>query len=310
MVKKQLSSSDRLALVREKLKNTDLGGGGGGFISLKDGSNTVRILPEVGKMEVFYQTVGYHVLPGSDKRIYCPDFTTQGEKQCPICELVKKLYRGGGEANKKLAGEIRVQKKYWMNVINRKDETPTPLILTAGPQIFNPIAAAVGDEDYGDIYDPEHGIDIVIKRSGEGMQTKYEVLFKRNASQVIEDLDGLDDLLDQAKDLSPVEVSMDPEEDGDLSEGHAVWLMPYERIEEEANLKNVDELMSAAQDDGDEYEPPAKSSKRPAEPAPKSTTRRQIVDDDEGDGGEEAPARTPARSELSKRLEARRSARR
>lgn len=315
MATKKQTSAERLAAVREKLKRTDMGGGGGGFISLKEGKTVVRILPEVGKMDAFYQTVGVHNLPGNDnKRVYCPAFTSMGELPCPICDLVKRLYQAGDKASKALAQQLRVSKKYWINVINRADETPVPLILTAGTTIFNPIASAVSDEDYGDIWDPENGVDVVIKRTGEGMQTKYEVLLKRNPSPLLEDMDGLDDLLAQAKDLSYVEVSDDPEEDAELSDGHAVYVTPYKRIEEELNLKDVDSMLEAAEDvdeDDDEPRKPAVKASKPAKRAeaddeepetPRKPARRAVVDEDDDDAPSES------RREISQRI-ARRSGR-
>ena len=133
----------RLAKLRQKVGSIDLGGGGG-YMRLKEGRNTVRILPEVGDMEFFFQAVGTHHFQDG-RRLYCPSFISEGELGCPVCEFVQTLYRSGGKAAKGMADKLRVRKRYWMNVIDRDDEEAGPKILTAGVTIFGPITYETGD---------------------------------------------------------------------------------------------------------------------------------------------------------------------
>jgi len=228
-----MSKADRLAALRKKLAAADIGGPSGFFRS-KEGRNTVRILPEVGGMEAFYQPVGIHNLPNK-KRIYCPAFTTEGELECPVCELVQELYSAGDKTSRSLAGDMRVRRKFWMNVIDRENEKAGPVILTAGVTIFTPIVSLIGDPDYGDITDVDTGTDIVIKRTGSGIETSYDVIGRRNESILGED-DEIDEWLEKAKDLTCVVLSEDPEEDVELKGSAVVWVLPYNRIVEEYDL--------------------------------------------------------------------------
>jgi len=277
----------RLAALRDKIKNTDLGGGGGaGFWSPKEGANVIRILPEVGDMPFFFQTVGRHYFPPDGKKnVYCPKFTTEGERECPVCEIVEDLYKSGDAANKTLAGQLRVRKQYWMNVIDRsadKDKT-APLIYTPGQKVFGSIVALIQDPDYGDIHDIEQGLDITINRSGKGLETEYEVVPRRKASPLSQDPDKAAEWIEKAKDLSWAEVSEDPDEDKELSSGHAVYILPYDRIVKDHDLDDPDFITDEEEDDDvdeededededeDEEDPP---TTRPARRAPTRTARR------------------------------------
>ena len=66
--KKSAQVAKKLDALRKKLKDTDLGGSRG-FWAPQQGMNVIRILPEVGDMEYFFQEVGRHYLPGK-KMVY------------------------------------------------------------------------------------------------------------------------------------------------------------------------------------------------------------------------------------------------
>lgn len=241
MAKRKTDVSDKLAKLRDKLANTNTGGGGNsGFWSPDQGSNLIRILPEVGEMEYFFQEVGQHRI--GDTYVYCPSFTTDGEEDCPICQLTSELYRGS-EADKKLAGQIRVGKKYWMNIVTRDKDKDTggdtwkgPFIFTPGVTIFKEIVAIIGMPDYGDITDEEDGSDIYIMREGEKLETKYSIQARRAPCPLAAEESDIDKILDSAADLSYVMLSDDPSEDDTLGEGYIVKLLPYDRIVDEYGL--------------------------------------------------------------------------
>jgi hypothetical protein len=306
MAKKNL---DRLAAIREKLKKTDMATGGGGFWSPPVGKSIIRILPEVGDMEFFFQEVGKHNFPPDGKRsVYCPEFTSSGELECPVCDLVKDLRAATDTASKKLASELNRRRSYWMNVVVRGQEDRGPQIYTPGVQVFTSIAMIIEDPDYGMVTDVHEGFDITIIRTGTGLDTEYQVNPRRNPTPLSEDEDEIASWLDKARDLSYVEVSDDPEEDKDLIAGHAVYVLPYERIGREFNL---DSLENEEDDEADYEEMPV------AKPPKKKVAKRPIIEEDEDDyeedeeveeEEEEEEDNPPAKQEVSKRL-ARRSRR-
>lgn len=300
--------SARLDALRDKIKNTDLGGNAG-FWSPEVGKNVIRILPEVGDMGFFFQPVGRHALDSGKKMVYCPSFTTEGQLPCPICELVNQLYKGDA-ASRVMAGDLKLRKSYWMNVIVRGKEKLGPQIFTPGVRVFGKIAALVGDQDYGDIMDVNEGLDITVERKGTGLDTEYEVIPKRSASP-LGDQTQVNEWLAKAKDITVAELSDDPEEDRDMIAGRAVYLYPYDRIVREYGLD------SDATTDDDEEEEPIKPAKKAvvSEPVKKAVKRAPEPEPVEEDDDEEVAAEDdeedvpPAKQEVQRRI-ARRAVRR
>lgn len=264
-------TKDKLSALREKLAKTDMGGSSG-FWSPEQGSNVVRILPEVGEMPYFYQEVGRHYFT-SDKQVYCPRFTSDGELDCPVCELVSDLYKGD-KASKALAGDLRVRKMFWMNIVVRDGkETKGPFIYTPGVTVMQAVSAYIQDPDYGDITDEEEGVDLVIEREGTGRETRYQVIARRKDSALADTDAAIDKIFNDAKDLSYVEVSEDPEEDKELSDGHAVWLLPYNRIVTEFDLDlDLDDFIEETFGEDDEED---SEDEEEVHPAKKEISKRR-----------------------------------
>lgn len=285
-VKKKSDKLSKLEKLRQRLSEVDTGGGRG-FWSPKEGRSVIRILPEVHEMEFFFQTVGRHNLPPAGKEwVYCPEFTSEGELPCPICDLIKDLYRAGDKGSKMLAEELGLRKMYWMNVINREDESSGPMIYTPGVTVFDQVCSFIHDPEYGDVTDIDEGFDIIIERSGTGLSTKYQVKAKRMTSPLADDDKTIDKWLEDARDLSYVEVSEDPEEDDAMRGNHAVYVLPYDRIVSES-LGDFDEMFEEEDEEYDEDE-------------------EEYIDEDE----EEEEEETPARKEVKRRMTRRSSRRR
>jgi len=211
-------------------------------------------------MEFFFVNVGQH-FPTRGKRFFCPDFTLG--LPCPICEFVSELYTEGNSDSIELAQKLRVRKQYWMNIIDRANEAAGPQLLTAGRMIFKQIKALAMDPQYGDLLiDPDDGLDLTVTRTGTGRNdTEYVVTSDRETSPLSSDDALIDEWLDMAMDLSPVELTDDPsedhalthDEDGTLSS--TVNILPYERLKEA--FEGIDPTSISAGDDqnGDEEEP-------------------------------------------------------
>ena len=302
------TKADKVAALRERLKQLDLGGGGAGFYTPKVGKNVIRILPETGDMEYFFQPVGRHYFPGN-KSVYCPAFTTEKERECPVCEIVKQLHTAGDKASKKLAESLGVRRSWWMNVIDRSNEKAGPLVFTPGVMVFNSIITYINDPDYGDVTDIEDGVDIVIERTGTGKETSYEIIARRKSTPLASDDDTIDEWVEKCRDLSWVELTDDPEEDKDVSEGHAVWVLPYDRIVENFGLDAFD----AANFEEEDEEPQPKKSKsgmRASGPSVKPAHKPVEVEDvDNGDDAEADDDEPPARREVARRKAARQARR-
>jgi len=239
----------RKRLAQEKLDST-------GLWKAKVGDNKIRVLPEVGEMDFFFVNVGQHFLSRRDQH-FCPDRILG--LPCPICEFVSELYKEPTEENTKLAANIRVRRGWWMNIIDRSNEAAGPQILPAGKTIFVDIRGLVMDPQYGDlILDPDEGLDLTIHRTGTGRNdTEYTTHSDRETSPLNSDPDLIDEWLDTAMDLSPVELTDDPSEDYELmhdEEGNLVAKVAvetYDRIKEA--FEGIDK--EALRSDDDEEEP-------------------------------------------------------
>lgn len=267
----KLTKQDRLANLRDKLSKIKLSGSAG-FFTPKEGLNTIRIMPAVGSMDAFFVQVGVHVLTeDGKKREYCPAEITDGQEPCPICEAVNTLYKAGDAASKAMAKQLRKQRTFWMNIIDRGNESAGPLIFTPGVKIFGQLANLVNDPDYGDVVDPDNGFDLVIDRKGTGMDTEYDVRARRNPSTLGDD-ESVESWMNSAKDLTPVVLTEDASEDKDVTSSATLWYKPYSRLQDEFDLEFEDESEEAE----DEVEaPPVRK------PLEKVSPRKVVEEEDE-----------------------------
>lgn len=238
----QPNIDEKLDALRKRMAETDTGGGNReGFWTVPPGFSTIRILPEVGSMNFFYQEVGQHFLPGEGDKVtpvYCPYFTTGGALPCPICEVVGLLYKGSAN-DRTMAEKLIRSKAYWMNIVLRDpaedvdgNTAKGPYIFTPGVTIFRAVQSLVNSPSYGNIADIDRGCDLEIEKTGKGMETKYQVFPRRSrdAIPLHSDPEVMLKLIESAQDLSYAVLSENPEEDKDLGAGLMVRLLPYNRM--------------------------------------------------------------------------------
>lgn len=243
----------RLKQMQEELAKVNTGWESG-VLTLENGVTTIRVLPPVGNMNqnFFHQPVGYHMIGNTVAR--CSEFTTGNEIKCPICEVIEVLRRSG-KNGKDLASKIRLNKKYWINVITRDkddqfDTANGPYILKAGVTIFNALRGFVMDPDYGVIDDPEEGVDIKITKTGEKINTEYQIATRRGNKGACPLMqrpikqggkitgyelawDVMQKIIESAQDLTPVEMPDNPDDDeivlAELDFSPAVKVFSYDR---------------------------------------------------------------------------------
>jgi len=141
------------------------------FLQLQEGTNAIRILPGKDDDTLFYAETKIHRVPSGDgqvRNIHCRK--VHGEP-CPLCDAYFGLWK---EPNKDedLARQIKPRARYYMNVVDR--ESGDVKILSIGVILFKKIIAAMLDEDFGDITDPNTGHDFKIVKVMEGQWPKYD----------------------------------------------------------------------------------------------------------------------------------------
>jgi len=180
---------------RESAKAKSGGGGSAEWISLKDGLNMVRLLPPLTKGDPFYIYIGQHFSLGESKKgnVYCPRLcismdgrTRMSDEDCPVCEYVaevKKLSKKSSEVA--AADEIRVSGRWLCQALDVDEDDGKPRFWSMGPMIFNQIMEYLTGK-YPMLYQLEGGYDLNVKKSGKGLETKYQVYPEKDPTDVDE----------------------------------------------------------------------------------------------------------------------------
>jgi hypothetical protein len=151
------------------------------------GSTMIRILPPYNETGVFFRQITKHrVRVGNRTEILaCP--AAEANLPCAICEKGQELMDSRDEMKMKFAREnLRPRVQYLYNVIvhsgpaNKKGETPEfgkVYVLEAGVMVHRQVINLDQDPGAGwaDITNPAAGVNLIIKRTGQGLDTKYEV---------------------------------------------------------------------------------------------------------------------------------------
>ncbi|AYP68638.1 hypothetical protein EalM132_00126 [Exiguobacterium phage vB_EalM-132] len=252
MAKKSMMEilKERLEQMDQKSQNT--GSGNFTFLNIKDGRNVIRILPPKEDAEVFYEEgfVHYQVgATGKDNRgkmVVCPTSKSEDAK-CPICEEVKALWQKSSNKDDKYAKAAKAKgrkprvyynaisrddinnglyeqrevekdgetKLVWFNTKEDKEESPVKVLAT-GIGILKDIIGIMVDPEYGDVTDPEEGLDLIITKSGSGQYgTNYDVKTVRKESPI-----GVEGWQDDLNDLTGLFKTKTYEEIQDMMAGN------------------------------------------------------------------------------------------
>jgi hypothetical protein len=152
-----------------------------------NGSTVVRILPPAGEDGVFFSQVRKHrVTTGRQTDIFaCPLW--MNDAHCAVCSKNDEFVQSK-ETNKMdyARDNLRAKEYTLYNVLalsgpaNKKGEVPTygkVYVLEVGVTTHRQIIGLDQDPASGwaDITNPEKGVNIVIKRTGQKFDTKYDV---------------------------------------------------------------------------------------------------------------------------------------
>lgn len=185
------------------------------WLKLDPGEYVVRLLPSAAEVEPFsgmpYLRLWQHWGVGpNEERVLCPEKMAEerGDREsCFVCEQVSALYATGAKPDEKLANKLRAKQSFVYQVIDRDDpvwteadegvdERPevigTPKIKkmrlpwTGHSQVLDYYT----DAEYGDLSHPISGLDVIVKRTGTGIDTSYGIKTKRKNSPLFQDSAG------------------------------------------------------------------------------------------------------------------------
>lgn len=150
--------------------------GGGKFITLQQGENVLRFLPplegEKGPFLVTY-THGVTMPDGKYTSFPCPRMTAS--KACPLCAKAKKLEADPRTMRK--ARDYFPRTRVYARVVDRSAPENGVGLFAFGKGVFERLAKIrTSPKLGGDFTRVQKGRDIVIVKTGEKLNTEYEVV--------------------------------------------------------------------------------------------------------------------------------------
>lgn len=190
-----------ISKMRNKL-NTLKGKGGqqAKFWKPQTGTQTIRILPtpDGDPFKSFFFHYGLN-----NESVLCPKHNF-GE-ECAVCDFVSKLYNDGDEESREMAKKLVRKQRFFSPVLVRGEENEGARVWGYSKTVYQVLLETVLNPDYGDITDPETGVDIDLKYEKiAGKQYPDTVLaFKRNSSPMCRGLsdDECNDIIENIPDF-------------------------------------------------------------------------------------------------------------
>lgn len=146
------------------------------LIKMKDGKNRLRFIPALPGKNWKRVTYEHWVdVPGLGQvRFTCPLF--EKKQRCRACDIEKKLLSSTKESDQKRAQRFKAGRRVYANVIVRDNEAAGVAVFPFGIQIENALVELRKDEDIGgNFIHPVEGFDILVLKTGQGLETRYAV---------------------------------------------------------------------------------------------------------------------------------------
>lgn len=255
----------------------------------KEGDNTIRILPAGWEGHTdFAYTAWIHWGVGADESSYLCLRKMKNGETCPICQEVARM-KANGEGDD--AKRIDCKERFICWMINRADRDETPTLWSMPAQVYKDINALCYSSRSGKaifVDNPDAGYDIILRRTGTKINTKYLPQVDREATAVTDDADKYKELEDWVQDnqipdclqffdadyleralSGEIDRNADEDEDDRPKRG---WRRDQEdEDDDDAPRSNGRRRVQARDDDEDEDDPPPR----------KGRSRREEPEDDE-----------------------------
>ena len=291
---------------RDAVENAPVGGGAD-FWNPPEGESRVRVMPPWSEdQEEFWFVTATHFNVGPDERaVACPEQSGVADS-CYLCRLVKRL--GKGDDDEKTEAEaMGARPRYLLSIVDLTKPQNGVQVWPAPKTIFRQLKKFwLNEEDYGDFTSFKDGFDILIEKTGSGLQTRYdatptrpkpfpaEKLLNHANASVAETFQALADEEYDLPDLAAVQTFISDEEMERTYKG-----LSGGRGRTESKDDNGDD--ESGEEEAEEKEKPPRRSRRDAEEEepeekPRRRRSREEPEDGEGengDGEEEAEAEEP-----------------
>ncbi len=130
-----------------------------------------------------------------------PYYCSGPDSDCPICSAISKLVMSNDEMKQKIGKGAKAKEKFYFNVLDRTPQgkqghsiskksfllSQNPKAMNIGSQLFQAIGAIVAmRKQQGQDPDPNN-YDIVLQKTGTGMNTKYSAQFSGDCTPLTEE---------------------------------------------------------------------------------------------------------------------------
>jgi hypothetical protein len=201
------------------------------FYTVKQGPQTIRILPPDYKGKSYIpdnelaKPIYTHHGPHNTKVTCMRDSFPDLKKACVVCEAYKEFYIWCKEKGLSKDDRSRLLNGYYQrisaytNCIDKSSVTeveingttkkvPTVMIVGLPSGVFNDLISTINmhiqDGEEFDPTDSKTGRDLIIKREGVGMMTKYQSSFKTNSTPIHQDPEIADYILSNMYNISEI----------------------------------------------------------------------------------------------------------
>jgi len=130
---------------------------------IENADSSIRIVPteDGDPLKEFY----FHYLRSEKKfqSVLCPK-KNYGEN-CPMCDLVSKLYKEGDEESRKMAKDMSAKQRFFSPIVVRGEEEKGVQLWGYSKTIYEELLKLMLNPEYGDITDQDEGLDLVVSSS-------------------------------------------------------------------------------------------------------------------------------------------------
>lgn len=172
------------------------------YIKLKEGRNALRIMPPQGDSDSPFLRVWQHYINGDDGKLVVFECPWRGKPlkertPCPACEAATRMDQSSNPLDREKARKLFPTMRVYANAIDRSDAMAGPKVLTIPGSVYEELLSIAKDSDAGgDFTNPDTGFDVVITKTGSGMETRYKTKAARDNSPLADDPADADEWLD------------------------------------------------------------------------------------------------------------------
>lgn len=182
-----------------------------------EGATNVRVLPKRpdSKQTTCFLTVFKHVFNVGRATVsfYCPRMMSGGKQPCPACKEATRLLGQRSQNDQEAGKEMRVAQRFLANSVVRGKEDVLGVKVWEGSGRQQEEMLRFQSEMGVNFSNPVHGQDVVVMRTGQGFQTKYQLYLDPNGkSRLAKTPDAMRALLEQMHDLPSLVSILSPAE--------------------------------------------------------------------------------------------------